>query len=104
MSGARRRWLTACAACAALLIVPCLAWILLPAAAGPLPRASASALPAAPDPAPEPTASIAPEPAVVRPSPLPRTDERAEAAPPEEDGPVRGSVVDSEGRPVAGAD
>jgi hypothetical protein len=104
--GRRRAWLPAVAACAALLIVPLVALLVVPS--GPSARWGSGASSAAPV-----SSEIAapPEPAGNRtrfwPRPAPADDDDQDEVPAEEPPPneptVRGVVVDADGKPVAGA-
>ncbi|WP_437675581.1 carboxypeptidase regulatory-like domain-containing protein [Sorangium sp. So ce131] len=99
-AGAQRRaWLSAALLSLALLVVPLLVWLLLPRPAPVTPArreaAQAELAPPAPEPPPpsEP-AAVAPPPA---PPPPPRETTAASAAP------IRGVVLDPDGRPIPGA-
>ncbi|MCC6526150.1 MAG: carboxypeptidase regulatory-like domain-containing protein [Polyangiaceae bacterium] len=98
----RRRWLVTVLACAALLVVPALAWLLLPAGRPPPYPGVTGPASAPPTPAratPTPFAPAARGPAPVA---SPPADERPDAAPGGGDE-VTGVVVDPDGKPAPGA-
>jgi len=94
-----RRWLLPALACAAMLIMPALAWLLLPSPRG------------FPPPPPPSAASVAPAPPVAAPSAAPRRLQATAVQParaggsaaPADDGPVTGVVLDPDGHPIAKA-
>ena len=95
-----RPWLRAAIICAALLVVPVLAWIAAPRVGGFAAPAAQRAVAAPPAPLaprlPEHDPSLAP--------PVARVSEPASATPVEEETPgVAGSVVDPDGKPVGNA-
>ncbi|WP_438025917.1 carboxypeptidase regulatory-like domain-containing protein [Sorangium sp. So ce233] len=99
-AGAQRRaWLSAALLSVALLIAPLLVWLLLPRPAPVMParRGPAPALIAPAQPERATPREVEAEPPPPPPPPPPRETTAASA------GPVRGVVVDPEGRPVAGA-
>nr|QVV57694.1 carboxyl-terminal processing protease [Myxococcales bacterium] len=94
----QRGWALAFALSAALLVVPLLAWLLLPRASAPAPRAprprttEVAAAPTVAIPAPQ-----APQPAPAHPAAVTKEEEDPAA------GSVKGKVVDGEGQPVTRA-
>ncbi|WP_437733833.1 carboxypeptidase regulatory-like domain-containing protein [Sorangium sp. So ce1335] len=99
-AGAQRRaWLSAALLSVALLIAPLLVWLLLPRPAPvmPAPRGPAPALVAPAQPEHAAPREVEVEPPPPPPPPPPRETTTASA------GPIRGVVLDPEGRPAAGA-
>ncbi|MCC6556521.1 MAG: carboxypeptidase regulatory-like domain-containing protein [Polyangiaceae bacterium] len=93
----RRAWLSAALLSAALLILPVIAWLLLPipTPSAPPPRAVSTAAAATPPAEPEEPSEPPP--------PRPRAAATVAAAPTNQGGPVHGSVLDPSGKPIQGA-
>jgi Carboxypeptidase regulatory-like domain len=95
-SDARRRWITAALIALSMLVVPFVAWIVVPAPAAPPPPHVVAPRVEATAPRPAPATTAAPQP------PQPKAGVARPAAQAQEGG-VEGQVQDPQGAPVAGA-